>query len=80
MTFTQLIQRAENAKVYRALRQENPTVKAVDVFAFMSHQGHESSLKQFTCKHRWSSGYYDDGEFDRECAVYCLHCGLSGDI
>lgn len=79
-SFAALFQKAENARHYQALRADFPGIPAKDIWGFMQNQGHEASPLQYVCNHKWSSGYYDDGEFDRECAIVCVHCGLSGDI
>lgn len=37
--------------------------------------------QQADCAHEWSDGVQEDSDgYDHEVAVYCLLCGLSGDI
>lgn len=65
--------------MYRQLRAENPTVRAADVWAFVNSafDGAAMNLKQFLCRHDWSSG--EDEETGGETSVYCLNCGADGD-
>jgi len=74
-----LNERHYRAIAYARLRAENPAARAADVWAFVTSDfdGSAMNLRQFLCRHNWSSGYDDDTE--REVAVYCVYCGANGD-
>lgn len=71
MNLTTLRNLALIVEPYLELRAENPGVPARRVFEYLrDDQG--ISFKQFNCRHEWS-----DPEGYR---VYCLYCGLDGDM
>jgi len=71
MNLTRLRNLAPIVEPYLRLRAEHPRLPAAKVFEYLQDdQG--ISIEQYTCHHQWSDleGY----------RVYCLYCGLDGDM
>ena len=79
-----LIERLQTQLRYAELRQENPLVPAVKLFAYANGAGHGQTLQEFLCPgHEWvyTGTQYgsDDESYHGEGRCYCLNCGADGD-